>query len=123
MQIWPRIGSVNLLLIKALRDIQRRRLRTVLTVLGVFLGVAGIVAISYTGRNLAAAQRETYANTRQPDITAYASQLSPEMVTLLSQRDNVVAIDTQAVQITRTSTGYGWVSTRLIGVDDFQQQR
>lgn len=114
---------MRLLLTKALRDIQRRPLRTILTLLGVLLGVAGVVAISYTGRSLATAQRETYANTRQPDITAFASQLSPTLVDLIARRDNVVAVDTQAVQITRASTGDGWINTRLVGVANFQDMR
>ncbi|MBX6341282.1 MAG: hypothetical protein IRY97_02395, partial [Thermomicrobiaceae bacterium] len=50
---------MHLLLTKSLRDVQRRPLRTLLTALGIVLGVAGVVAISYTGRNLVAAQRET----------------------------------------------------------------
>src|SRR6185312_1054912 len=74
---------MDLLLLKNLRDIQRRPLRTVLTVVGVLLGVAGVVAISFTGRNLAAAQRQTYAGTRQPDLTAFVSNLSPTLVGLL----------------------------------------
>lgn len=114
---------MRLLLTKALRDIQRRPLRTLLTTLGVLLGVAGVVAISYTGRSLADAQRETYASTRQPDITAFAAQLSPTLVDLIGRRDNVVAVDTQAVQITRASTGDRWVNTRLVGVADFTNMR
>lgn len=114
---------MQLLWTKNLRDIQRRPLRTVLTMLGVLLGVAGVVAISYTGRNLAEAQRQTYANTRQPDITAFASQLSPTLVDLVARRDNVTAVDTQAVHITRASTGEGWVNTRLVGIEDFDAMR
>lgn len=114
---------MHLLLLKNLRDIQRRPLRTLLTVLGVLLGVAGVVAISYTGRNLAAAQGQTYASTRQPDITAYATQISPTFVDLIGRLDNVLAVDTQAVQFTRADVGTGWISTRLVGVDDFSSMR
>ncbi|MDI3341096.1 MAG: ABC transporter permease [Sphaerobacter sp.] len=114
---------MRLLLTKTLRDIERRPLRTLLTVVGVLLGVAGVVAISYTGRTLATAQRETYASTRQPDITAYAAELTPTLVDLIGRRDNVVAVDTQAVQITRASVGQGWINTRLVGVNDFANMR
>jgi putative ABC transport system permease protein len=37
---------MHLLFTKSLRDVQRRPLRSLLTVLGVILGVAGVVAIS-----------------------------------------------------------------------------
>ena len=110
---------MHLLLTKNLRDVQRRPLRTLLTVLGVVLGVAGVVAISFTGRNLAEAQRETYAGTHQPDISAYVSEAPPTILDLLSRRQDVVSADSRAVQVTRTSTGQGWIDTRLVGVDDF----
>jgi putative ABC transport system permease protein len=113
------ILRMDLLLIKNLRDLQRRPLRTVLTVIGVLLGVAGVVAISFTGRNLAVAQRQTYASTKQPDITAFVSNLSPTLVGLIERRDNVAVADTRSVQFTRMSVGNGWVSTRLVGVPSF----
>ncbi len=110
---------MDLLLKKNLRDLQRRPLRTLLTVIGVMLGVAGVVAISFTGRNLAVAQRQTYANTKQPDVTAFVSNLSPTLVGLIERRDNVSVADTRSVQYTRMSVGSGWVSTRLVGVSSF----
>ena len=110
---------MDLLLTKNLRDLQRRPLRTILTVVGVLLGVAGVVAISFTGRNLALAQRQTYASTKQPDITAFVSNLSPTLVGLIERRDNVSVVDTRSVQYTRMSVGGNWVSTRLVGVSSF----
>ncbi|HET9015041.1 MAG TPA: ABC transporter permease [Thermomicrobiaceae bacterium] len=110
---------MHLLLTKNVRDVQRRPLRTVLTMIGVILGVAGVVAISFAGRNLAAAEQDTYASTRQPDITAYVSAAPANILSLLSQRPGIVAVDSRAIQITRATTGSGWVNTRLVGVDDF----
>ncbi|HET7038212.1 MAG TPA: ABC transporter permease, partial [Thermomicrobiaceae bacterium] len=112
---------MQLLLIKNLRDVQRRPLRTLLTVVGVLLGVAGVVAISYTGRNLAAAERQTYASTRQPDITAYVNNLSPTLLEFIAHRDNVAEVDSRATQYTRITVGDEWVATLLTGVPDFQQ--
>ena len=110
---------MDLLLVKNLRDLQRRPLRALLTVVGVMLGVAGVVAISFTGRNLSAAQRQTYASTKQPDMTAFVSNLSPTLVDLIQRRDNVDVADTRSVQYTRVSAGNGWVSTQLFGVSSF----
>lgn len=110
---------MDLLLIKNLRDLQRRPLRSILTIIGVLLGVAGVVAISFTGRNLSIAQRQTYASTRQPDITAFVSNLSPTLVDLISRRDNVAVADTRSAQYTRISVGNGWVSTQLFGASTF----
>ncbi|CCF84430.1 conserved membrane hypothetical protein [Nitrolancea hollandica Lb] len=115
--------DMHLLLIKSLRDIQRRPLRSLLTVVGVILGVAGVVAISYAGRSLITAQRDTYANTHQPDITISVAQISPSLADLLEHRDNIAAVDTRAQQRTRVSNGHGWISTKLLGVDDFSAMR
>lgn len=108
------------LLIKALRDVQRRPLRTLLTVVGITLGVAGLVAINHTGHNLADAQRETYASARQPDFTVFVSQIPPTLADLVARQDNVQTVDTRMVRTTRSSAGTGWFSTRLIGVEDFE---
>jgi putative ABC transport system permease protein len=108
------------LLVKAFRDVQRRPLRTVLTIIGIMLGVAGLVAINHTGHNLADAQRETYAGARQPDFTVFVGQLPPTLQDVVARQDNVQTVDTRMVRTTRTSAGTGWFSTRLIGVEDFQ---
>ena len=108
------------LLRKSLRDLTRRPLRTILTLVGVVLGVAGVVAISFAGRNLADAQRATYAGTSQPDITAFADQLPPSVVDLIARRDDVLEAESFAVQYTRASVGTGWLNTRLIGIDDVE---
>ena len=41
---------------KAYRDLTRRRLRSMLTIIGIVIGVAGIVAITSTSKNMVAAQ-------------------------------------------------------------------
>jgi putative ABC transport system permease protein len=110
-----------ILLMKALRDVQRRPLRTLLTIIGITLGVAGLVAINHTGHNLADAQRETYAGARQPDFTVLVSEISPTLLDVVARQDNVEAVDTRMTRTTRTSAGTGWFSTRLVGVEDFAQ--
>lgn len=109
-----------ILLIKALRDVQRRPLRTLLTVIGITLGVAGLVAINHTGHNLASAQRETYASARQPDWTVFVSQIPPRLRDLVARQDNVLDVDTRMVRSTRTSADASWLSTRLVGIEDFE---
>lgn len=115
--------SMITLLIKAFRDVQRRPLRTILTIVGIVLGVAGLVAINHTGHNLANAQRETYAGARQPDFTVFASQISPTLLDVIARQENVETVDTRMVRSSRTSAGAGWFSTRLVGVEDFQNIR
>lgn len=114
---------MRLALIKTMRDLTRRPLRTLLTVAGVVLGIAAFVGISTTGYNLTRAQQATYASTAQPDITAFVAQASPGLLNLVQRRDNVAAVDSRAVQYTRITAGRNWVSTKLIGIDDFSSVR
>ncbi|MCM8749077.1 ABC transporter permease [Thermomicrobiaceae bacterium CFH 74404] len=104
---------------KSIRDLTRRPLRTLLTISGIALGVAALVSINATGHKLAEAQRATHASTSQPDITAFVAQASPSLLSVIERRDNVAAVDSRAIQYTRASNGRGWVSTKLIGVEDF----
>ena len=60
--------SLPLLLTKTVRDLRHRALRSLLTLLGIVVGVAGVVAISYTARNLAAAQAAVYFDASQYDL-------------------------------------------------------
>jgi len=53
---------VSGILRKALRDLIQRKVRSALTLAGVLIGVAGVVAIVSTGRNLARAQAAAYAD-------------------------------------------------------------
>lgn len=54
---------------KAFRDVTKRRLRSLLTLAGIVIGVAGIVGIVSTGENLTRAQAAAFANISQADIS------------------------------------------------------
>lgn len=105
------------LLGKVRRDISRRKLRNALTLLGIVLGVAGVVAISATGRSIAEAQRLTYAGSQRADLAAFAANLSPMTRNLIERQPNVVITDTRNIHTTRFSTGDGWHNVRVVGVD------
>lgn len=107
------------LLAKVRRDLRRRPLRNVLTVLGVIFGVAGIVAISATARSMVDAQRETYAGSHQADLATYTSDISPTTRHLIERQPNVVVADTRAITFTRFDAGSGWINLRLVGIDSF----
>ncbi|HUG14403.1 MAG TPA: FtsX-like permease family protein [Thermomicrobiales bacterium] len=111
------------LLSKVRRDIGRRRLRNALTLTGIVLGVAGIVAISFTGRSIADAQHLTYAGSQRADLAAFASNLSPTTKNLIDRQPNVIVTDTRNVHTTRFSTGDGWHNLRLVGVESLQDMR
>jgi putative ABC transport system permease protein len=104
---------------KIIRDLSRRKLRSFLTLLGVLLGVAGVVAISSTTRTLADAQRLTYDAGNQADLVTFSGTLGPTVLNLIERQENVQTVDARSVTITRFSAGDGWRNLRLVGIDDF----
>jgi putative ABC transport system permease protein len=114
---------MHTLLAKVLRDLRRRPLRNVLTLLGVVFGVAGVVAISVTAQSLVEAQQMTYANTKQADLASFTSDISPTTRNLIARQPNVSIADTRAITFTRFDTGNGWKNLRLVGLDSFTTMR
>ncbi len=111
-----------ILLIKTLRDLRHRRLRSFLTLLGIAIGVAGVVAISYTARNLAVAQAAVYADASQADISVGTGDLSPTIRNVLERLPNVALVEPRVSHATRAApdpSATRWVDLRLIGVNDF----
>ncbi|HYI15223.1 MAG TPA: FtsX-like permease family protein [Thermomicrobiales bacterium] len=108
---------------KVLRDLRRRPLRNVLTLFGIVLGVAGVVAISSTARSIADAQRLTYAGSQQADLATFANGLSATTANLIERQPNVVAAETRSVTFTRFDTGTGWENLRLVGMESFSSMR
>jgi len=104
---------------KIQRDLRRRPLRNILTLLGVILGVAGIVAIAFTTRALSEAQANTYDGSQRADIAGFTGDLSPTVLNLIERQPNIETVDAWTVATTRFDAGYGWNNVRLIGVDDF----
>jgi putative ABC transport system permease protein len=74
---------------KVFRDLRKRPLRNVLTLLGIILGVAGIVAISSTTRSIADAQRLTYDGSKQADLATLSSGIRARTINLLERQPNV----------------------------------
>lgn len=114
---------MRILIRKIVRDLLRRRLRNSLTLFGVVLGVAGVVAISTTTSEMVDAQRLTYNSSNQADLAAFTGSLSPTILNLVERRDNVAIVDSRSVTATRFSTGTGWENVQLIGIDEFSEIR
>lgn len=115
-----------LLLTKTVRDFRHRTLRSLLTLLGIAIGVAGVVAISYTARNLATAQAAVYADASQYDLAVGARDVSPLVRNVLERIDNVALVEGRVYDFTRVAgdpQAARWIDLRLIGVADFGAMR
>src|SRR5215470_6450576 len=78
---------------KSLADVTRRKGRTLLVVLGIFIGVAGLTTINVTEEQLSAAYAFTAgSHTAQPDITLIVDRLDPALRPTLSGVPNMKTV-------------------------------
>ena len=111
------------LLTKALRDLFQRPIRSLLTVLGIAAGVAGLVAISSTSHNLERAQRELYANTSQADIVYWVWDAPTGLISLLESNPKIHTAELRSRYVTRWKGDERWMDIELVGLKDFGQSR
>ena len=110
-------GLIN----KILRDMAQRRARSMLTVLGIAVGVAGLVAIMSTSRNITRAQRDLFASTSQADITYWVWDAPPSLVPLLEADPRIAKAELRVTYGTRWRAGGSWMAVELVGSDDLDQ--
>lgn len=111
------------LLRKAFRDITKRRVRSLLTLLGILIGVGGVVAIVSTGQSLAQAQQATYADASQADITYWVWNAPASLPRALDEIDNVRVSELRADFFTRCHWDAGARDVYLHGVTDFDDMQ
>lgn len=108
---------------KAIRDLDRRRVRTLLTILGIAVGVAGIVAIMSTSRNIAEAQRSLFVENAQAHIVYWVWDAPASLVPLLESDRRIVAAEMRLTYVTKWRTQGSWADIELVGINDFDRVR
>src|SRR5512144_1951569 len=89
------------LFLKAYRDLTKRRVRSLLTIGAIAIGVAGIVAIVSTAQNLASAQSQAYHDASQSDISFWVWDAPPTTARAMSELANVGAAELRVNYFTR----------------------
>lgn len=109
------------LVLKVYRDLTRRKARSLLTILGIAVGVGSLVAIVSTSRNLAQAQAEAYADVTQADLTYWVWDAPAGIRRLLEALPNVAAVELRNTYYTRARLGETWHDIYFVGIEDFSQ--
>lgn len=104
---------------KAYRDLTRRRLRSLLTVIGIVIGVAGIVAISSTSKNMAGAQAAAYNNNSQQDMRWWVGISPQNLLGALALVPNVDVAELRATYNTKWFAAGAWRDILFNGIHDF----
>jgi len=115
--------SVNALFRKAYRDLTHRRVRSLLTIGAIAIGVAGVVAIVSTAQNLTRAQLAAYANASQSDITFWVWDAPQKTERALAELPNVADAELRNNYFTRCKWNGVNRDVYLIGIENFSAQR
>jgi putative ABC transport system permease protein len=108
---------------KAYRDLTRRRLRSFLTVIGIIIGVAGIVAITSTSKNMTAAQAVAYNNNSQQDMRWGLYNAPDNVLEAVGQVPNVAAAELRATYYSKWYAAGAWRDIYFNGIQDFANMR
>lgn len=108
---------------KSLVDVTRRKGRTLLVVLGIFIGVFGLTAITITQDQLFAAFAFSVGNqATQPDLVVDVNRLDPRLVPALLAVPNVEHVQEETTLTTQwhVSRAPGHVDFTIISYPDLQ---
>lgn len=90
---------------RVIRSLLVRRVRSLLTLAGVVVGVAGVTAVVFTARNLARAQALAYDAASQADVTFWVWDAGPGIVRSLAARPAVVAVEQRWTEYVKARLG------------------
>ncbi|BCL78972.1 hypothetical protein ccbrp13_14370 [Ktedonobacteria bacterium brp13] len=109
---------------KSFADVTRRKGRTLMVVLGIFIGVLGLVSVTFIQQTLLSAfTYSTGTAANSPDLTLQVNRLDSALVPQLSAVANVQAVQMQSVFATQwhVSAAPGHVPITLVGYPDLQR--
>jgi putative ABC transport system permease protein len=108
---------------KSIKDVTRRKLRAVLTVLGIAIGVAGLTAITITQGQIKSAIQYSEDATGLPDITFYTTPTTPAVGATMRTRNNVKTVEAAGVADTEWSIPSGHKPLQILGFQDLRNHQ
>jgi putative ABC transport system permease protein len=113
-----------MLLRKAFQDIVTRRVRSALTLIGVVVGVAGLVAIITMSQGFAREQRQLFATGERADLAIYLYNAPESLIRVIERVPGVLAADLRYNHYGqgRLATEPGWEDIHFLGIRDFEAQ-
>ncbi len=108
---------------KSFADVTRRKGRTLMVVLGIFIGVLGLTGVNFIQQTLLSTfTYSTGTAANSPDMTLMVNRLDPALTPQLSAVPNVQAVQMQSVFATQwhVSATPGHVPITLVSYPDFQ---
>jgi putative ABC transport system permease protein len=104
---------------KAIKDVTRRKLRALLTILGIAIGVMGLSAINIASSQVKGSLQYSLDTSAQPDIAFATSPTAAELSQLLQQQPNVRLAEAETFVSARWRVPTGHFPLQLTGLSDF----
>jgi putative ABC transport system permease protein len=108
---------------KSFADVTRRKGRTLMVVLGIFIGVLGLTGVTFIQQTLLSAfTYSTGTAANSPDLTLQVNRLDPALTPRLSAVTNVQAVQMQSIVASQwhVSAAPGHVPITLVSYPDLQ---
>ncbi len=108
---------------KSFADVTRRKGRTLMVVLGIFIGVLGLTGVTFIQQTLLSAfTYSTGTAANSPDLTLMVNRLDPALTPQLSAVANVQAVQMQSVVASQwhINATPGHVPINIVSYPDFQ---
>jgi putative ABC transport system permease protein len=100
---------------KSIKDVTQRKLRAVLTVLGIGIGVLGLTAIDITQGQISRAIQYSEDATGLPDLTFYTAPTTPALADTMRTRHNVKTVEAAGVADTEWRIPSGHKPLQIFG--------
>src|SRR5258708_37717754 len=104
---------------KSLADVTRRRLRTLLVVLGVAIGVLGLLAINVASDAMSASIAYSDNKSAAPDIAFSVQAVDPSLASTLAAVPGVKTVQIDTKYSTRWHIPTGHINMYIGGYADF----
>lgn len=105
---------------KVFTDIAHRKTRTVLTIIGIAIGIIGLSAINVASNQFKTSLAYSANMRSMPDMHIYTLPTSPDLANVLRAQPNVKTVQAEGSIVTRWAIGQDHEILQVIGILDFQ---
>ncbi|HET8842268.1 MAG TPA: ABC transporter permease, partial [Ktedonobacteraceae bacterium] len=105
---------------KVFKDISRRKMRTIATILGIAIGIIGLTGINIASSQFKSSLEYSADITAQPDIQIYTVPTTPDLASVLREQPNVKTVEARGSIVTNWAVGEDHILIQVFGILDFQ---
>lgn len=105
---------------KVVKDIARRKVRTVLTIIGIAIGIIGLSAINVASNQFRTGLAYSANMTSVPDMHIYTDPTNPDFTSVLLAQPNIKAVQAEGSIVTSWAIGQDTQLIQILGLLDFQ---